>query len=920
MMEENTLISKKYYETLLESDGQVHPIEALSDAFIAEQKKEMPDFMPLRYAQGEVYFHYKDYEAAIFKWGNVMGELEHWAKKNIADAYYEMAILPTAEEMYKSISTDSLVLRSEVALQLFSLYIEEERFDLASRTIKEVVSFHPDYPNVTDLARAFFEEQKDYNSAIELAVNESIRTESLRWFDALQKYVDEGHTKQLPPEYFLQVMQTVFKSDPERFEKLVLSLWSVYKKQKVYFSWLAALNHFFLQAEVGPYDNYPGLSLAFKDTYLELIDGRYFIREIEGLIPDLLSNWLKLADDTHSLFAAAAVLSWSEIFPDIVHSLAVSDAENQLLKSKKSINSLEESRVLFEAIELWAGQRELEISQKDKWLVRELLDLQTRHLLLTGTSGTGKSSFLNTVLGEEIIHNDTSAFVFVKDSDQSGILEISDNEMKDVPGLESISMSRRQRDSLFEIKFPSQFLHQNGLSLIDTPGLNGSDPIKYEIFNLLNACDGLLFVLDAETPFTDRERDTVIEIKRQSPYTQVHFLLNKMDRVYNDQDALRILEETTARIQSILPKSKVFAFSVDYNNGKNLDDLAQFLSTNFQAANLEEERAEKLLYFIRKTLTSMLEKRVEMENKLVDSINWNEDMVVKLNGAINQVNDLEKEKTRIIKNSYRQIKEDVKKEVNTKIPEILRECAEMLNEDSDFRRVHIDLNEAMNDRIQEYMNHTVLPKFYTSLKGWISESKEEFSQSQYFLEEMGDGFNTMYGKDRMHLECDFRVLDDWSRDADRLTSGTHIDDVNILMRHTPAQLLLKSAGKLFGAIGQNNTALYTRYKKFLETQDYEDVTASISRKFLSQFELFEKSIDRDISMFFRNALGVLNDAVEEAHTEIKESKESLEKMREKPELIRDPINLFEVRLRMYEWMLNARDINNIPQLDSVKSS
>ncbi|PLT32911.1 GTPase domain-containing protein [Bacillus sp. V5-8f] len=919
-MEENTFITKKYYETLLDSEKPVNPLEALGDAFLAEQKKEIPDLTPLRFAQGEVYFHYKDYEAAIFKWGNVIGELEQWAKKNIADAYYEMGILSTAEEMYKSISTDSLVLRAEVALQLFSLYIEEERFDLASRTIKEVVSFHPDYPNVTDLARVFFEEQKDYSSAIELAVNESIRTESLRWFDALQIYVEEGYTKDLPPEYFLQVMQTMFKSDHARFEKLVLSLWDIYKQQDAYFSWLVSLNHFFLQEEIGEYDKFQGLSTAYKDTYLELIDGRYFIREIEGLVPGLLSSWLKLVDETNALFSSASVLSWSEIFPDKVHSLPVSDAEHLLMNSRNYMKSLEESQALLGAIELWAEQREVQISQKDKWMVRQLLNLETKHLLLAGPGGTGKSSFINTVLGEEIIQDTTSAFVFVKDSDQSGILEISDNEIKDLPDLESISKNRSQRDSFFEIGFPSEFLHRNGISLIDTPGVNGNELVKYEIYNLLNASDGLLFVLDAQSPFTDRERDMIIDMKRKSPYTQVHFLLNKMDKVNNDQDALRILEETTARIQSFLPKSKVFAFSVDYNNRKNLDDLAQFLSKNFQAAHHEDERADKLLYFIRKVLTSMLDKRVEMESKLVDSISWNEDMVVKLNGAINQLNDLEKEKTRNIKNSYRLIKEDVKKELNAKIPEILRDCAEMLKEDSDFRRIHIELNEAMNDRIQEYINHTALPKFYTSLKGWISEAKEEFSQSQYYLEEMADGFNSMYGTDRMNLECDFKVLDDWRRDADRLTSGAYIEEVNILMRHTPAQLLLKSAGKLFGAIGQNNTALYTRYKKFLETQDYEDVTASIIRKFFSQFELFEKSIDRDISLFFRNPLSNLNDAVEEAHTEIKDNKAALQKMREKPELFRDPINLFEVRLRQYEWMLNAREINNNPQLHSIKSS
>ena len=74
------------------------------------------------------------------------------------------ACLSTAEELYKSIASEDLVLRGGSA-KLFTLYIEEERFDLASGTIKNLVSFHPDYPNVTELARSFFDSRYNWESA-----------------------------------------------------------------------------------------------------------------------------------------------------------------------------------------------------------------------------------------------------------------------------------------------------------------------------------------------------------------------------------------------------------------------------------------------------------------------------------------------------------------------------------------------------------------------------------------------------------------------------------------------------------------------------------------------------------------------------------------------------------------------------------
>lgn len=83
----------------------------------------------------------------------------------------------------------------EVSLQLLSLYIEQDRLGLAFKTISEAVAFQPDYPNITAIARSFYEKQEDWNNAIELAVQEGIRTQSLHWFDTLITYINKGFTK-----------------------------------------------------------------------------------------------------------------------------------------------------------------------------------------------------------------------------------------------------------------------------------------------------------------------------------------------------------------------------------------------------------------------------------------------------------------------------------------------------------------------------------------------------------------------------------------------------------------------------------------------------------------------------------------------------------------------------------------------------
>src|SRR3954452_7399866 len=162
---EKQLIQKTYYQMFINEHENIHPIQVLGELFQEEALKDLPDLSSIRFAQGEVYFHHKDYEAAIFKWENIINELEPWAKKNTADAYYELGLLSTAEDLYCAIQTNNLTLNTEVALQLFSLYIERGKLDLALSVIKKTIAANPDYPNVTEIARTFFEEQQDWNHA-----------------------------------------------------------------------------------------------------------------------------------------------------------------------------------------------------------------------------------------------------------------------------------------------------------------------------------------------------------------------------------------------------------------------------------------------------------------------------------------------------------------------------------------------------------------------------------------------------------------------------------------------------------------------------------------------------------------------------------------------------------------------------------
>ncbi|WP_342429802.1 dynamin family protein [Neobacillus sp. FSL H8-0543] len=906
---EYQLIQKEYYQIFINEMEQVEPIRVLGDAYQEELQKDMADLTAIRFAQGELYFHYKDYEAAIFKWETITGELGPWAKKNIADAYFETGLLSNAEDLYLAIETNNPTLNTEIALELFELYIERGKIDSAIQIIKKIINLNPDYTNVTQMAREFFETQLDWKNAVELANNEAKRTGSLDWFETVNLYVEKGVTKNFAPNYFLQALFDLFVIDQKRFEQLTVSLWVSYKNEENYFTWLKEVNHLLLNLDIKQNEDFQYLSKIHKETYFSLISGNYSIKKLEELIPDLLTNWLRLGYPAETVLASAAVLSWNELFPASISMEIVSEAERLLLMTENNMDELEECLSLFESILDWAKAHDMGENNRLKWMVEQLIDFDTQHMLVIGFSGCGKSTFVNAILGEEVQDSPTSTAVLFRDSEELCISEITDFETSQLSDLSKFQerMDRRRNafESIIEFKQPIPFLQEQRLTLLDTPGMKGTPQDRSEVLEYLHVADTVLFVLDANTPFTDKERATLAQIHDLAPNTPVHFILNKMDTIPTEQDAYRIFDETKVAIHSFLPDARLFAFSSQYESRQQLAELREFIQSNKNIRNIADKRLAMLLFFIRSTITSLLEKRIDVENQLIDSVRWNEEVLMKLNGAVNQLKDAESQKATTITRSYKAIKESIQNEIAEVVPKMLQDCAELITDDSSFINIHVELNNEMNNRIQDYLEQVLMPKYYTALQGWITSAEEEFEESQAFLEEMSEGFNALYGEDRINPACDFRVLDDWHRDTDRMTSHFKLDKVNILLRNTPSQLLLKSAGKLFGAITQNKAMLNNRYKSFVKNEQYSETVTTVIDRFFQQFELFEKSLERDITMFFRSPHNVLNQAVEEARSEIAANQDILKKMNTNPEMFRDPLTLFEVRLRQFEWMTVA---------------
>lgn len=75
-----------------------------------------------------------------------------------------------------------------------------------------------------------------------------------------------------------------------------------------------------LHVEVDAHDDWNEISTRYQETYFELITGQHFMHELQGLVPDLLTNWFSLMRAEDSLLVSAAVLAWNEVSPTTLES------------------------------------------------------------------------------------------------------------------------------------------------------------------------------------------------------------------------------------------------------------------------------------------------------------------------------------------------------------------------------------------------------------------------------------------------------------------------------------------------------------------------------------------------------------------------------------------------------------------------
>lgn len=202
--------------------------------------------------------------------------------------------------------------------------------------------------------------------------------------------------------------------------------------------------------------------------------------------------------------------------------------------------------------------------------LKSVNDRLQNHIFSVGIMGEfrkGKSTIINALLGQEIVPSDivpTSATLnYVRwDTDKHAEIRFKNGNIKEVPvdelskyvtkiTKEAEAMAANVEDAT--VFYPCPFCQQ-GVQIVDTPGLNDDERMTAISENVIPTFDAIIMALVPDSPFSQSEAEFVRNKLMASDLGRLIFVLNKID-IVDEDDRPRLIKAIKEKIQtSVLEK------------------------------------------------------------------------------------------------------------------------------------------------------------------------------------------------------------------------------------------------------------------------------------------------------------------------------------------------------------------------------
>ena len=198
------------------------------------------------------------------------------------------------------------------------------------------------------------------------------------------------------------------------------------------------------------------------------------------------------------------------------------------------------------------------------------LESERFHLVVLGEFNHGKSTFVNSLLGSDILPTGitpTTASInhvlYAPQPTARVVLTGGESKQLDPHQLKewvTVAGGHASEVAYVELGYPSELL-QNHVVLVDTPGVNDLNEQRAEVtYGYVPRADAVVFLLDAGQALKDSEREFLRSRVFESARDRLIFVLGKMDMLSADERTA-VLEYVTTGLTKMMPDPVIFAVS-----------------------------------------------------------------------------------------------------------------------------------------------------------------------------------------------------------------------------------------------------------------------------------------------------------------------------------------------------------------------
>ncbi|WP_297908256.1 dynamin family protein [uncultured Parabacteroides sp.] len=396
-------------------------------------------------------------------------------------------------------------------------------------------------------------------------------------------------------------------------------------------------------------------------------------------------------------------------------------------------------------------------------------------VLVCGEFKRGKSSFINAFLGEELCPTDagiaTSVVSVIKYGKEYKVTrlygDINNLQSEDIPfdAIEKYAKGTSlevDNTTMLIIELPSPKL-ENGLSLIDTPGVGGLDPRHlFLTLYVLPKADVTFFVVDAGEPLSSTELDFYKD--KIVPYSKsCKIILNKSDLKTKEE-----LEQITIDI-----KNKISQYcAID----EQKIDVVQVSSAHWNMYN--KSKSEKMRVSSNcETVNSILENTVPEYKRLIL-----EGIKQRLIASLSNIKEM-------LSYQFAQLKEPDEEEqelFKNHLIELKQMKDNVLNPSSEIRKkiTHIIKN-SQTKVINELTKQSIL--FSTECLDSILKRPEAKSENggNWVLQQINLGLESLAAEVDLRIESGFNEVNELLGEEIQISEGGFTERINVDL--TPAE-------------------------------------------------------------------------------------------------------------------------------------